>query len=78
MDPAGDGVAGFGQRLVFVKPDFFFLEGASLRRSCSSDQPRVPYIRVVSKDLSGGIPRTETGGKVTVQGEGWARMPVIS
>ena len=28
MDPAGDRIAGFGERLVFVKPDFFLLEGA--------------------------------------------------
>jgi hypothetical protein len=28
VDPAGDGIAGFGERLVFVKPDFFLLEGA--------------------------------------------------
>src|ERR1022692_4046164 len=28
VEPAGDGVAGFGERLVFVKPDFFLLEGA--------------------------------------------------
>jgi hypothetical protein len=28
MDPAGDGVAGIGERLVFVKPDSFLLEGA--------------------------------------------------
>jgi hypothetical protein len=28
VDPAGDGVAGFGERLVFVKPDFLLLERA--------------------------------------------------
>src|ERR1022692_4315490 len=28
VDPAGDGVAGFSERLVFVKPDFFLLERA--------------------------------------------------
>ena len=28
VDPASDGIAGFGERLVFVKPDFFLLEGA--------------------------------------------------
>jgi len=28
VDPAGEGVAGFGERLVFVKPDFFLLERA--------------------------------------------------
>ena len=28
VDPASDGIAGFSERLVFVKPDFFLLEGA--------------------------------------------------
>lgn len=28
VDPAGDGVAGFGERLVFVEPDFFLLKRA--------------------------------------------------
>ncbi len=28
VDPASDGITGFGERLVFVKPDFFLLEGA--------------------------------------------------
>jgi hypothetical protein len=28
VDPAGDGVAGFGEPPVFVKPDFFLLERA--------------------------------------------------
>src|SRR5262249_54426359 len=32
---------------------------------------RIPYIRVVSNDLGGGIARTEYGGTVTVQGEGF-------
>src|SRR5271155_1079534 len=28
VDPASDGIAGFSERLVFVKPDFFLLERA--------------------------------------------------
>ena len=28
VDPASDGITGFGERLVFVKPDFFLLERA--------------------------------------------------
>ena len=33
---------------------------------------RVPYIRALSKDMSSGIPRTEAGGEITVEGEGLA------